>query len=82
VDNLWISLPGARCGPGLFVKLPDQLIADFRDFVGASSSRDPGECVKLPNSLMKNTRKLGFLDELPVAPGAPGVPPDFTECEK
>jgi len=36
--------------PGSVVKLPDQLIADFRGFVGASGSRDPVGSVKLPNS--------------------------------
>jgi len=36
--------------PAALSNSPDQLIADFRGFVGASGSRDPVGSVKLPNS--------------------------------
>ena len=48
MDNLWISAQVPHRAPGVFVKLPEQQIAVFRGFVGASGSRDPAKQCETP----------------------------------
>jgi hypothetical protein len=70
--------------PGAPSKLPNSLNNKSRISAVLLELRVPGilvKGVKLPNSLMKNTRKLGFLIGSWDAPGAPGINPSRKMAE-